>query len=135
MFERCGFSEVQGQLFQFLRKQRSDGENVDEEALDTDSLFYRFLMGIQRRLNRYIRSFSTTLQYDEDLLLKIRDELRFSSEDSDSLFAQQKNLDKLQLSVHYRLLMKRHWVDLCCSFRASCCSSSSNDLGLFSNVL
>jgi hypothetical protein len=129
IFERCGFSQVQGELNQFLTRRASaaggggggEGEEEGEDDYVDDSLFSRFLGGVQARLTAYVRAQPTTLAYDEDLLAKITDELRFSSTDKDSPFAQEKNLDKLSLSVRYRVAMKRHLTGLCCMYRAACC--------------
>lgn len=120
IFGRCGFSEVQGELNQFI-KNRYDLQNSDADEYADGSLFSRFLSGVRGRMKRYVRAMPTTLQYDEDLLVKISDELRFSPKDQESPFAQQKNLDKLSLSVQYRVAMKRHWAYLCCLYESSCC--------------
>lgn len=130
IFDLCGFSEVQAELFQFISdNNRGIVEDLAEVSGRADTLFSRFLSGVQTRLSRYMRAFPTSLQYDEDLLRKIGDELRFSPEEQESPFAQEKNLEKLNLSVRYRVALKRHWVHLCCLYQATCCSMTSENAG------
>lgn len=130
IFELCGFSEVQGEINQHLtRKTRSEEDGYGQVA-DKESLFARFLLGTKRRIERYARAFPTSLQYDEDLIRKINEELRFSPDDNESPFAQEKKMAKLNLSVRYRVAMKRHWAQLCCLYGASCCSIASESTGL-----
>lgn len=131
IFELCGFSEVHGGLAQYLtRDSRASVGNV-EDTMDNTTLSARFLSSVKERIQRYVTAFPTSLNFDENLLLKINEELRFSPDDQESPFAQDKNLDKLKLSVRYRIAIKQHWAHLCCLYNAYCCPLSTDLLGIF----
>jgi hypothetical protein len=115
----CGFVEVQSAIQEYLagatvllpEKMLKGNTASRSDGHETFSLFGRILSTISDRIDSYARSFPTSLYQDE---------IRVQQLSAVSV----KNSSKLQLSLQYRLAVKRHWKLLCCLYSADCCSST-----------